>query len=67
MAAQRMKVAELDPARLGKVRELEEKLGVYVVALEPEFHLSELTAEQLGQLEAAEKELAVVLLAYESS
>jgi hypothetical protein len=60
-----MKVAELDPARLEKVRKLEEELGAYVVALEPQFRLAELTAEQLGRLEAAEKELGVVLLAYE--
>ena len=65
MAAPRMRVAELDAARLAKVRELEEDLGAYVVALEPEFRLAGLTAEQLDRLEAAEKELGVVLLAYE--
>jgi hypothetical protein len=61
-----MKVAELDPARLEKVQELEEELGVYVVALEPKFALADLAPEQLARLEAAEKELGVVLLAYES-
>jgi hypothetical protein len=57
--------AELDPGRLEKVRKLEEELGAYVVALEPEFRLAELTTEQLARLEVAEKELGVVLLAYE--
>jgi alpha-ketoglutarate-dependent taurine dioxygenase len=55
----------LDPGRLEKVRKLEEELGAYVVALEPEFRLAELTTEQLARLEVAEKELGVVLLAYE--
>jgi hypothetical protein len=66
MTSPRMKVAELDPARLEKVCKLEEELGAYVVALEPAFRLAELTAEQIDRLEAAEKELGVVLLAYES-
>ena len=64
MAAPRMKVAELDPARLAKVRKLEEELGTYVVALEPEFQLAELNSGQLERLATAEKELGVVLLAY---
>jgi hypothetical protein len=66
MANPRMKVAELDPARLEKVRKLEAELGAYVVALEPEFRLAELTAEQVERLRAAERELGVVLLAYGS-
>ncbi len=64
MTTQRMKIAELNPARLAKVRELEEELGTYVVALEPEFRLAALTPTQLERLKAAERELGVVLLAY---
>lgn len=64
MVAPRMKVAELDPARLAKVQELEHELGTYVVALEPQFQLAELTPGQIERLETAEKELGVVLLAY---
>jgi len=64
MTAPRMKVADLEPARLAKVRGLEEELGTYVVALEPEFRLAALAAKQLARLEATEQELGVVLLAY---
>lgn len=64
MVAPRMKVAELDSARLAKVQKLEQELGTYIVALEPEFQLAELTPDQLERLETAEKELGVVLLAY---
>lgn len=64
MVTPRMKIADLEPARLAKVRELEEELGTYVVALEPEFRLAALTPAQLERLQAAEKELGVVLLAY---
>ena len=66
MAAPRMEVAELDPARLEKVRKLEKELGAYVVALEPQFRLAKLTAGQLDRLTAMERELGVVLLAYGS-
>jgi hypothetical protein len=59
-----MKIAELDKARLAKVRALEEELGTYVVALEPQLPLANLTDEQLERLQAAEAELGVVLLAY---
>ncbi len=64
MAAPRMKIAELDEARLAKVRKLEEKIGTYLVALEPQYSLAKLTKEQLRQVEALEKDLGVVLLAY---
>jgi hypothetical protein len=65
MAAQRMKIAQLNEARLAKVRRLEEKLGTYLVALEPQYSLAKLSKEHLKQVEALEKELGVVLLAYE--
>jgi hypothetical protein len=66
MAAPRMKIAQLDEAQLAKVRALEEALGVYVVALEPQYQLADLSEEQLKRLQAAEEEMGVVLLAYES-
>ena len=67
MAAPRMKFAQLDPARLESVRELEKELGTYVVALEPAVRLASLSPEQLARLQAAEEALGVVLLAYESA
>jgi hypothetical protein len=65
MTENRFKIAELDKARLQKVRELEETLGTYVVALEPKLPLAALSDVQLEQLQAAEAELGVVLVAYE--
>lgn len=66
MTTPRMRIADLDSARLEKVRKLEKELGAYVVALEPQVPLAKLTGEQLARLEAAEKELGVVLLAYKT-
>jgi hypothetical protein len=65
--AQRVKIAKLTEAQLGKVRDLEADLGTWVVAVEPAFRLAELSEEQLEKLQAAEQELGVILLAYETS
>jgi hypothetical protein len=65
MARLRMRYAELDKARLEKVRALEEELGSYVVAFEPKIPFARLTQDQLKRLQAAEDELGVVLLAYD--
>ena len=65
MAEPRMRIAQLDRARLDKVRALEAEMGICLVALEREFHLADLSEEQLKRLQAAEKEMGVVLLAYE--
>jgi hypothetical protein len=59
-----MKVADLDDARLQKVRALEKELGTYLVALEPEVQLATLNEDQVARLQIAERELGVVLLAY---
>jgi hypothetical protein len=67
MTETRFKIAELDKARLQKLRALEEKLGTYVVALEPKLPLAALSDEQLEQLQDAETELGVVLVAYEKT
>lgn len=65
MDATRVKVAQLDEGQLAKVRELEEAMGTYVVALEPQHRLAALTEEQLKTLQEAEKALDVILLAFE--
>jgi len=62
---QRVKIASLTKAQLEKVRALEEDMGTWVVALEPEFRLVELSEEQVKRLQSVEKELGLVLLAYE--
>jgi hypothetical protein len=61
------KVVQLgDKNAIGKIRALEEKIGAVVVALEamPQFaHLSE---DQIALLQSLERELSLVLVAYDS-
>ena len=47
MARTRVRIAELDEGQLAKVRSLEKELGTWVVALDREFQLAELSDEQL--------------------
>ena len=58
--------ARLDREKMAKIRELEEKLGGWLIAVEPIAPLAELSDEQLGLVQKAEEELGVVLLAYKS-
>ncbi len=65
MTARRMEVADLDVQHVDKLHELEEELGVCVVALQPRYPLADLPPEKIGRLQQTEKDLGVVLLAYE--
>jgi len=65
MAAQHLKVAQLDEARLTKLRALEQELGACVVAVQKDARFADLSERQLKRLQAGEKDLNVVLLAYE--
>ncbi len=62
-----LRFARLDRPKIARLRQLEEKLGSWVVALEPPnpSPLAALTPEQVAELQTAEKELGVVLLAYQ--
>jgi len=64
MPIRQMQPAVLDEARLSRLRNFERQIGTCLVALEPKAELADLTSEQLQQLQAAERELGVVLLAY---
>lgn len=64
MTAPRLKIADLDEARLAKLHALEDELGSYIVALEPQYPFVELSEEQLKRLRSLEQELDVILLAY---
>jgi hypothetical protein len=66
MSVPRMTIADLDDAQLATLRALEDTLGVWLVALQPEYRLADLSEEKLRQLQATEKKLGVVLLAYET-
>jgi hypothetical protein len=59
-----MRYARLEREQLEKLTTLEAKLGSWVVALEPEVKLAELSEAELAELQKAEQELDVILLAY---
>lgn len=65
MVANVMKAAKLTPNRLSEVRDLERRLGVVLLALEPQFSIAKLQAVQLRRIQAMERELGVVLVAYQ--
>ena len=65
MAAPRMKIAELKPKDLKKVKDLEKDLGAVIVALTPRYSLADLSRKQVKKIRAAEKKLGVVLMAYQ--
>jgi hypothetical protein len=65
MAAPHLKVAQLDEGHLTKLRALEQELGACVVAVEKDTRFADLSERQLKRLQAGEKDLDVVLLAYE--
>lgn len=49
-----------------EIQDLEEKLGVVLVAYEKSLSFKKLTAAGLAKLKAAEKETGAVLVAYEA-
>lgn len=60
----RMQIAQLDDTTLEKIKDMEQDLGMCILALEPKYPLAALTQEQLDRLHKLEKELNIVLLAY---
>jgi hypothetical protein len=60
-----MKLAELDQEGVGKIGDMEQEMGVHIMALEPGVKFTALAPEQLTEVEALEKELGVILLVYE--
>jgi len=64
MAPQQLRVAELNEARLARIRDLESRLGSIVIAYESQPTYADLSPEQLAALQELEHELGVVLVAY---
>ena len=60
-----LKPAQLDRQRMQKLQSLEQELGTWIVAVEPQAQVADLSGEQLKRLQDAERELGVVLLAYQ--
>ena len=59
-----MSYARLDREKLARLTALEAKLGSWVVAVEPKVELANLSEAELRELQTAEQELGVILLAY---
>ena len=57
-------VKKLDNGGLGKVQDLERKLGCCVVALERQPHAATLSRAQLQELQSLEREMDAILVAY---
>lgn len=60
-----LKCASLDKDQEKTVCELEQELNCYIVALKPETRHANLSPEQYGRLQKIEKELGMLLVAYE--
>jgi len=65
MTTATLKVAKLNSEKLDKVKTLEETLGSTVVAYKPDASFASMTDKEVAKLQATEKELGMVLLAFE--
>ena len=66
MKAPRMKYANLDNRGLEKVHTLEEQIGSVVLVMEQQFPIAKLSDQQVEHIQALEKDLGVILIAYQS-
>jgi alpha-ketoglutarate-dependent taurine dioxygenase len=57
--------AEVDDTQLNKIKKLEASTGAVIVALEPTAKYARLSQQQLDELQSAERELGVLMVAYE--
>jgi hypothetical protein len=62
-----VKYADLDRQQMEKLKALEKDLGSWVVAVQPQAQVAELPPEKLRQLQEAEREMGVILLAYKQA
>ncbi len=58
-------VKKLDKAGLNKIKALESKMGVCIVAVENPPKPASISGEQLKELQSVEKEVGAVLIAYQ--
>jgi hypothetical protein len=57
-------VKQLDESNLGKLKEIEKKLGKCVVAWDQKLEPADISEEQVKELQTLEKDLDAVLVAY---
>jgi hypothetical protein len=65
MRKHRYTYADLDDAGLKKVSAMEEQLGSVVIVMERLVPVASLSEEQLERIQSLEKDLGVVLVAYQ--
>lgn len=57
-------IKNLDETGLGKIKSLESKMGVCIVAVENAPKPAAISEEQIKELQSAEKEMGAILVAY---
>ena len=60
-----LRIADLSPDSISKIKKIEEETGFQIMAYEPEVILAIPTEDQLAKIKELEKELKVTLLAFE--
>lgn len=64
MVKRDFKFADLDEEGLKRIKDYEQEMDAYILALEPHVDLAELGDDDVAKLRALEDELGVVLIAY---
>jgi hypothetical protein len=64
MVKRDFKFATLDEENLKRIKDYEQEMDAYILALEPRVDLAELGDDDVAKLRALEEELGVVLIAY---
>ncbi len=65
MARARMKYANLDQNELDKVHTMEEQTGSVILVMQEHYPVAQLNDQQIEQLKTLEKDLGVILIAYQ--
>jgi len=62
-----MQIADLNDEQVAKLKAFEAETGKVIVALTPRYKIASLDIEHLARLQKLERELDVVLMAYENA
>lgn len=62
---QHLRIAELDPEAVAKIRALEDDLGMHIMAFGKPLRFAGLLRDELAKVTALEQELGVTLIVYE--
>ena len=62
---QHLRIAELDPEAVAKIRTLEDELGMHIMAFGEPLRFAGLLRDELAKVTALEEELGVTLVVYD--